>query len=98
VVVPQRVTETGQADDALPATLIGEAGGARLVVSGTVPRGASRLSFRSAAATVASDIVITAGAKGRLKIDHRPLQSRRSRLGLFGRRVLGRLSRASHRS
>ena len=98
VVVPQRVTETGQADDALPATLIGEAGGARLVVSGTVPRGASRLSFRSAAATVASDIVITSGAKGRLKIDHRPLQSRRSRLGLFGRRVLGRLSRASHRS
>jgi hypothetical protein len=98
-VVRLGVTGTGQADDEeLPATLVGDAAGARLVVSGTVPRGASRLSFRSATATVASDIVIISGANGRLKIDHRHLQSPRRRLGLFGRRVLNRLSRSSRLS
>jgi hypothetical protein len=99
VVVPLGVTATGQADDdELPATLIGDAGGARLVVSGAVPLGTSRLSFRSATATVASDIVMTSKANGHLKLDHRALQSPRRRLGVFGRRVLSRLARSSRRN
>jgi glycosyltransferase involved in cell wall biosynthesis len=97
-VVPLDVTGTGQAGNgALSATLVGDAAGARLVVSGRVPRGASRLSFRSATATVASDIVITSRANGHLKLDHRQLQTPRRRLGLFGRRVMSRLSRSSRR-
>ncbi len=99
VVVPLGVTGTGRADhDELPATLVGDAAGARLVVSGTLPRGSSRLSFRSATATVASDIVITARANGRLRLEHRPLESPRRRLGLLWRRVRSRLSRPRHRS
>ena len=85
VVVPRGVDVTGRGDDSvLPATLIGDAAGARLVVTGSVPRRPFRLGFRSPTATLASDIVITSGAAGRLKLDHRPLQAPKRRLGLFG--------------
>lgn len=79
---------------ALPARIIGDADGARIEARGSLPKGSSRLAFRSEAGTIETDYVAVQGVHGlRIRARLRPVRFHFARLRrLVGatRRKLGR--------